>query len=302
LLASWPAENRDANNEFVIYRMNLFQFLRKNKQDDASAEGAYRSRAEEESSAVRARSKRSPDRNSTPVDPVLPEKKRARRRLIGAVALVLAAVIGLPMVLDTEPKPLADDIAIQIPSMDKPGRSSTSHQSASASAKAGFEQNSAAASTQVSAPEADIPKPASPVPANDNHKPSVANAVSPPNPELKPATKPQKQADNKAEDSERARAILEGKSDAKVADAKAGTEKKSGQYLVQVAALASQEKVNELQGKLKSAGIASHTQKVATQTGERIRVRIGPFAGKDEADKMRARLQKIGLNGSLVPA
>jgi DedD protein len=283
--------------------MNLFQFLRKNKQDDASAEGAYRSRAEEESSAVRARSKRSPGRNGAPVDPVLPEKKRARRRLIGAVALVLAAVIGLPMVLDTEPKPLADDIAIQIPSMDKPSRSSASHQSSSASAKADIEKNSAAASAQVSALGADIPKPASPTLANDNHKPAVAEAVPPQtNPELKPATKPQKQADNKAEDSERARAILEGKSDAKVADAKAGSEKKSGQYLVQVAALASQEKVNELQGKLKSAGIASHTQKVATQTGERIRVRIGPFAGKDEADKMRAKLQKIGLNGSLVPA
>lgn len=47
------------------------------------------------------------------------QKKRARRRLIGAIALVLAAVIGLPMILDSEPKPLADDIAIQIPSKDK---------------------------------------------------------------------------------------------------------------------------------------------------------------------------------------
>jgi DedD protein len=60
--------------------------------------------------------------------------------------------------------------------------------------------------------------------------------------------------------------------------------------------------VNELQGKLKSAGIKSYTQKVATQTGERIRIRVGPFASKEEADKMRAKLGKIGLNGTLVPA
>ncbi|VVE87919.1 SPOR domain-containing protein [Pandoraea bronchicola] len=52
------------------------------------------------------------------LDPLLPEKQRARRRLVGALALVLAAVIILPMVLAPEPKPAADDIAIQIPGKD----------------------------------------------------------------------------------------------------------------------------------------------------------------------------------------
>jgi DedD protein len=282
--------------------MSLFQFLRKNKQGATTADGAYHSRAEEESSAVRARAKRSSGKNSEPVDPVLPEKKRARRRLIGAVALVLAAVIGLPMVLDTEPKPLADDIAIQIPSMDKPVRSDASRQSASSSAKASVDQNSVV--EPPSAPEAESPKTTLPAPEIDSVKQAVVDAKLVNRQEIKPTPKPPKQID-RVEDSERARAILEGKAEPKTelkaAEAKAGAEKKSGRYLVQVAALASQEKVNELQGKLKSAGIASHTQKVATQAGERIRVRIGPFAGKDEADKMRARLVKIGLNGSLVP-
>ncbi|MFD2272914.1 SPOR domain-containing protein [Undibacterium arcticum] len=41
---------------------------------------------------------------------------------------------------------------------------------------------------------------------------------------------------------------------------------------------------------------------MATQSGERIRVRLGPFASKEEADKVRARLSKAGLNGSLVPS
>src|SRR4051794_35873273 len=97
--------------------MGLFSFFRKNKQDSASVEGEFSSRAEEESNAVRGRGKRK--QGNAPVDPVLPEKKRARRRLVGAVALVLAVIIGLPMILDSEPKPLADDIAIQIPSKDK---------------------------------------------------------------------------------------------------------------------------------------------------------------------------------------
>ncbi len=43
-------------------------------------------------------------------------RKRARRRLVGAVALVVVVVVFLPMVLDNEPKPLSEDIAINIPS------------------------------------------------------------------------------------------------------------------------------------------------------------------------------------------
>jgi DedD protein len=52
------------------------------------------------------------------LDPTLPEKQRARRRLIGAIALVLAAVVILPMVLDSHPKPATDGIAIEIPAHD----------------------------------------------------------------------------------------------------------------------------------------------------------------------------------------
>lgn len=43
-------------------------------------------------------------------------RKRARRRLIGAITLVVLMVTVLPMVLDDEPKPVGQDIAISIPS------------------------------------------------------------------------------------------------------------------------------------------------------------------------------------------
>jgi DedD protein len=43
-------------------------------------------------------------------------RKRARRRLIGAIALTTLVVVTLPMVLDSEPRPIGDDIAVQIPS------------------------------------------------------------------------------------------------------------------------------------------------------------------------------------------
>ncbi|MFT4192835.1 MAG: SPOR domain-containing protein, partial [Comamonas sp.] len=45
-------------------------------------------------------------------------RRRARHRLIGSVVLVLAAVIGFPLVFDTKPRPVSGDIAIEIPARD----------------------------------------------------------------------------------------------------------------------------------------------------------------------------------------
>lgn len=53
-------------------------------------------------------------------DDELQLKKRARRRLVGAIALVLLVVVFLPMLLDNEPKPLNQDIAITIPPVPAP--------------------------------------------------------------------------------------------------------------------------------------------------------------------------------------
>ncbi|UUZ47606.1 SPOR domain-containing protein [Massilia sp. B-10] len=60
-------------------------------------------------------------------------------------------------------------------------------------------------------------------------------------------------------------------------------------YIVQVAALASQEKANELQTRLKEVSIPAFTQK---GSGELVRVRVGPFS-KDEGEKVRVRLSKL---------
>ena len=57
----------------------------------------------------------------TSPDADLQLKKRARRRLLGAVALALFAVIVLPMVMDREPRPSAPDIQVRIPSQDATG-------------------------------------------------------------------------------------------------------------------------------------------------------------------------------------
>lgn len=46
-------------------------------------------------------------------------KRRGRRRLVGAVALVLLAVIVLPMVFDPEPRPPAPAVSVRIPGEDE---------------------------------------------------------------------------------------------------------------------------------------------------------------------------------------
>ncbi|MDB5760053.1 MAG: hypothetical protein JWM30_3342 [Burkholderia sp.] len=325
--------------------MGLLSFLRKNKQE-ARSDSTFQSRAEEDSDAVRNRGKRKTgkERGKTP-DPVLPEKKRARRRLVGAVALVLAAVVGLPMILDSEPKPVTDDIAIDIPSKDKrtQGGAVRTAPPVANVAKApavGLDKDEEVIDPATLPPPVDAgpstaarsempqlvkpePKPrpearveSRPEPKSE-HK-DKAESTRPSKTEARPETRPESKAErktelahakpadkpdraDKADEASRARAILEGRPEPK-AEARAEPKKDSGRFVVQVAALATQDKVDELQGKLKSAGIASFTQKVSTDGGSRTRIRVGPFSSKEEADRVRAKLSKIGLAGTLVPA
>ncbi len=291
--------------------MGLFSFLRKNKQESASGDNAFYSRAEEETKAMRSRSKRRQtekgSKANNPVDPVLPEKKRARRRLIGAVALVLAAVIGLPMILDSEPRPVAGDIAIQIPSKEKTSPIANDHPAnaeskvaASASLDAKEEVIEPAAIAQRAPPakstaqetraaDAAVSVPAKPK-DEPRHDPVLAKT------EPKPEPKSEPKAVDNASETARAMALLNGKPDPKA------ERKESGKFVIQVAALATKAKVDELRNRLKDAGIKSYTQKVATASGDRTRIRVGPFSSKEEAEKVRAKIVKLGLNGTLVPA
>lgn len=52
-------------------------------------------------------------------DPQLQLKKRARRRLVGAVAFAGLAAVILPMVMDEEPKQQVPDVQIKIPGQDQ---------------------------------------------------------------------------------------------------------------------------------------------------------------------------------------
>ena len=298
--------------------MGLFSFGNKNKQETVRDSGHF-VKDDDAAFGERARSKRASHagegaRRGRGADPVLPEKKRARRRLVGAIALALAAAVGLPMLLDSEPKPLADDIAIHIPSKEKAAplpvpaepaaESSDEPVPAAESVDSGEEIIDAPPAAARPAPPAAEPPPVRTV---DTSRPEAAKpeAVKPeparkPEPDRhEPEKKPARPAEPKlaekaekhprADDSARAMAILEGKPPEKA-------EGPAPRYVVQAAALGSQEKAAELQSRLRAAGISSFTQK----SGELVRVRVGPFS-KEEAEKVRAKLSGMGLSPTMLP-
>lgn len=253
---------------------------------------------------------------------LIPEKKRARRRLIGAVVIVLAVVIGLPMLLDSEPKPLNKNISIQIPSRDavsQPRQERVQDDTPVASQITPAPALVVASPPAVSTPT--VTKAAEPdnrrvlEPSTDkssDNKPAEKQLEKQPDrvsekpsekteAPIKPKTANTAGANNDA----RAMAILDGvypgavaKSGSPVASTVTVPSEK---VVIQVGAFTTQEKVKELQSKLNSAGIQSFTQKVATSSGDKIRVRIGPFADRDAAARVKAQCEKLGLLPTLIP-
>src|SRR5471030_1811008 len=150
--------------------MGLFSNRGKNKQEADGQDSGYYSR-DDQAANERARSKRASSADGANTrgragredsDPVLPEKKRARRRLVGAIALALGVAIGLPMVLDSEPKPLASDIEIKIPAKDKPAEAAPAPTPAPAAA-APVAQSAALDSREEIVDDVKPAKPAAPL-------------------------------------------------------------------------------------------------------------------------------------------
>ncbi|MFJ4293382.1 SPOR domain-containing protein [Cupriavidus sp. NPDC089707] len=93
--------------------MGLLSLFSSRKGNDPAPERARRQR--NDPGAGIASSRRLADEYADDtLDPEFPQKQRARRRLIGAVVLVVAAVIVLPIVFETKPRPVADDIAVKV--------------------------------------------------------------------------------------------------------------------------------------------------------------------------------------------
>jgi DedD protein len=59
--------------------------------------------------------------------------------------------------------------------------------------------------------------------------------------------------------------------------------------------------VKVLLSKLKGVGVPAYTEKFDSPQGPRTRVRAGPFASQEAADKARARIKIVGVDGPVAP-
>jgi len=208
-------------------------------------------------------------------------KKRARRRLVGAAALALFAVIVLPMIMDPEPKPVGEDIEVRIPPVSGANVAERSIEPAPA-----------------------VTEPTSPVPVKVpdvtvkpvESKPAVAPPAAAVKPEAKPSAETSKPVETvksteptkpKTEEAERVAAILSG----------VPVNASGAQYVVQVGAFANAASAAALADKIRQAGFKAYTRKIGSTT----RVRVGPFGDRDTAETEASRMSGKGFKGVVMP-
>nr|WP_281357699.1 SPOR domain-containing protein [Aromatoleum diolicum] len=220
--------------------------------------------------------------------------------MVGAAALALIAAIVLPMVMDQEPGSPAQDIQVTIP--DREADSALARPIASRPTQSPEPQLAPPPEEQspgpvppeapvrpATAPAADGPASsrtaASAAVTSSMQKPSekspepVGKAVVPPLPVV-----------GAGKDAARAQAILEGKAVAQSAVPA------SESFVVQVGAFSDIGKAASIAADLKKRGFTAYTEKVGAVT----RVRVGPFRGREDAEKVAQRVRASGMNGSVM--
>jgi DedD protein len=228
-------------------------------------------------------------------------KKRARRRLVGAIFFVSVVAVVLPMVMDHEPRQTVQDVEIRIPGQDeKPFAPKFAVAPAEKTAEKPVEAS--APKPLAAAPEAEpAAKPTARVVEvlkdSKSDKPADKPAAKPEKAPEKPVAKtPEKPAEKtadkpKADDAKRAAAIL----NAQATEAKPAA--KGGEYLVLIGAFSNEANVKTLKAKLTEQGIKTFSEPLDTPQGKKTRVRAGPFPSREAAEKALGKMQQIGVSG-----
>jgi DedD protein len=216
-------------------------------------------------------------------DDVQQARTRARRRLIGAVLLLGVGLIGFPLLFETQPRPIPVDIPIQIPRKDGvpplalPAPKATPAATASAASAVTAPKliTETAADAGRELPPSDPPQAAVTPAAPAASRPAAAEAA-------------------------RAKALLEGAATAKAPAPAAAVDEGKGRFVVQVGAFADASAARDTRAKVEKLGLKTYTQVVDTDAGKRIRVRVGPFASRDDASKAAGKISAAGLPTALL--
>ena len=277
---------------------------------------------------------------SDPAEQVREVRIKARRRLIGVTLLLVIGIIGFPLLFETQPRPIPVDIPIEIPARDGAAPLHVAAPDASSprvavvapppveptGSDAGADEvieptvsASTAAAAAAPAPEVKKPevrkpepKPAEPVRETksdsrssdkasdvrkDGGKATSPEAVKPKDSK----TADSKTADAKAGKSAAASKPADAKPVTKPAEAKAADSKSDeGRFVVQIGAFAEANSARDARGKVELLGLSTYTQVIESSTGRRIRVRVGPFTTKADADKAAAKIKAAGLQAAVL--
>jgi DedD protein len=220
-------------------------------------------------------------------------RRRANRRLLGASVLLLIAIIAVPMFLEREPPPLPDNVDVRIPPVEgtkfepkfpagtdaKKSGSKAVEKPADIPAITEPSGAQAAVSGVITAPPVAVPAPAVAAVA-----PKAAPA------EAKPSSVASEETEKPA-----------AKAPEKLA-AKESTpaDRKSGQHVVQVIAVRDPATAKQMYDKAKGLKFPVYTEKIDVTNGVVIRVRVGPYATKQQAESARAKLAQAGFEAKVL--
>lgn len=234
---------------------------------------------------------------------VLDLRRRARRRLIGATALVLFLVVVPPWLMDLEPRPVSSNLSVEIPGKDAPRIDARSIPVLPVPAAPGT-----APAAPSAAPRSDA----------DGSKPTAAGSVTPQAaPIVDPKAAPE--ASKSAQGAGKAAAVADGAKAGKGAEVavakpapapakgasdadRAATILKNEVFFFQLGAFNNPENAKAAQKKAAQAGVKSTSETVDTKGVEQTRVVAGPYNSREAAEKARGRLKEVGIEPGPVRA
>ena len=218
-------------------------------------------------------------------------RRRARHRLIGSAVLVLAGVVGFPLLFDTQPRPVAVDIPIEIP-----GKGSVKPLVI------------APAPTSSAKPAADKPA-ADKSPVDKSAAEKVAADASLDSKEeillskqaVAPVIPAQAAIKNEAKPVAKVAEKTPEKAEPKVLPKPSAPDTAAEvRLVVQVGAFADADKARDARIKLEKAGLKTYTQVADTKDGKRTRVRVGPFATRADAEKAASKIKSLDLPAAIL--
>jgi len=236
------------------------------------------------------------------VDQALLLKKRARRRLVGAIAMVIVMLIILPNVLKdqtviqdrapiklTMPEAVENEVVVQEEAVAS-AENSEPVISTETLPENIIPENNPTASAPIKAEEPKpTPAPQQAIVVKQEEKKSITNS----------ATSEAKQKEKQRIAEQNNTKKINRPAATKTEEAKP-TGAKPQRFLIQIGVYSDEANVKQLQAKISEAGFTSRTAKLQTPKGEKIRLRVGSFVTREAAAEALKKIQASGLTGMVL--